>query len=248
MYDLTRNLAVQSYCFRHYTAIPDLIGQIRKLGLTRTELCAVHADFNAPASFPGILKQFREAGIQIASIGVQYFHGDPQEEHWFDFARQAGASMISTHFVLAKIPAVFDTCAKLAEKYDLQLGIHNHGGYDWLGNVAMLEHLLKNLHPRIGLCIDTAWCLQAAGNPVEWAEKFRDKLFGIHLKDFVFDRAGKWADTIVGKGNLDLAGFLKSALAAPHLTAVTLEFEGKPVDPGPELQQCIAAVRAATPS
>lgn len=248
MYDLNKNLAVQSYCFRNFIAIPDLIVQIQALGLTRVELCAVHVDFNKPDSFPAILNQFRDAGIAIPSIGVQYFHGEPHEERWFEFAKAAGASMISTHFVLARIPAVFDTCAKLAEKYDLTLGIHNHGGYDWLGNIAMLEHLLKNLHPRIGLCMDTAWCLQAAGNPIEWAQKFRDKLFGLHIKDFIFDRAGRWSDTIVGQGNLDLPAFLKAALPAPNLTAVTLEFEGQPDNPGPELQQCIAALRAATPT
>jgi sugar phosphate isomerase/epimerase len=247
MYDLTNNLAVQSYCFRNFTAIPDLIAQIKALGLTRTELCGVHIDFNKPETHPAILQQFKDAGIQIASIGVNYFHGDPQEEGWFEFAKAAGASMISTHFVLGKIPAVFDTCARLAEQYDINLGIHNHGGYDWLGNVAMIEHLLKHLHPRIGLCLDTAWCLQAAGNPVEWAEKFRGRLYGLHIKDFVFDRAGKWSDVIVGTGNLDLPAFLKAALDAPKLSAVTLEFEGKPENPGPELQQCIAAVRAALP-
>ena len=153
--------------------------------------------------------------------------------------------MISAHFVIGRTPIVFETTARLAEKYGIQLGIHNHGGYDWLGSIAMIEHLMNTLPPQIGLCLDTAWCLQAAGNPVEWAEKFRNRLFGIHVKDFIFDRAGRWSDVIVGTGNLDLPKFLKAALPAPNLTAVTLEFEGKPENPGPELKQCVAAVRAA---
>ncbi len=221
MFDLRKNLGVQSYCFRNFKGTSDLIAQIQALGLTRTELCAVHADFNDAAAFKGIVRQFADAGIAIGSIGVQYFHGNPAEEQWFECAKLAGASMISTSFALAAIPAVFDFAGKMADRYDVQLGIHNHGGYDWLGSVAMVEHLIKHMHPRIGLCLDTAWCLQAAGKPIEWAEKMRDKLFGIHVKDFIFDRAGKWSDVIIGTGNLNLPAFLKTALIAPNLTTVT---------------------------
>src|ERR1041384_2015553 len=144
MYDLAANLAVQSYCFRNFKTVPELIAQIKSLGLNRTELCGVHADFDDPAARAGIIKAFKDANIQIASIGVQYFKGEAKEENWFAFAKAAGASMISTSFVLSNIPGVFETCAKLAEKYDMNLGIHNHGGWDWLGNLPMLEHLLKS--------------------------------------------------------------------------------------------------------
>lgn len=244
MFDLNQNLGVQSWCFREFKAIPALIEQVKGIGLSRVELCGVHADFNDPASFASVIAQFRKAGVEISSIGVQYFEGKPEEEKWFEFARAAGAKLISTSFVLAALPRVLDVTARLAEKHGILLGIHNHGGYDWLGNFMMLEHLMKHQPPHIGICIDTAWCLQAAGNPVEWAEKFTERLYGVHLKDFVFDRAGKWSDVIVGTGNLDLAAFLKKVQAAPNLVALTLEYEGDAANPGPKLKDCVAAVRA----
>jgi sugar phosphate isomerase/epimerase len=245
MYDLAQNLSVQSYCFRHFKPIPDLIAQVKALGLNRTELCAIHVDFNDEASHPAIIDQFRTAGIQITSIGVQTFRGEPHEEKWFAFAKAAGARLISTTFDLSKLPGVLDATVKLADKYDLRLGIHNHGGYDWLGNSTMLGHLLANLSPRVGLCLDTAWCLQAGENPVAWAEKYHDRLYATHLKDFIFDRAARWNDVIVGTGNLNLPAFLKLALAAPSMTAVTLEYEGDITNPTPALRQCVDAVRKA---
>jgi sugar phosphate isomerase/epimerase len=245
MYDLARDLAVQSYCFRNFKRIPELIAQIRALGLTRTELCAVHVDFNDDRSHPGIIEQFQKAGIHIGSIGVQTFAGDPQEEKWFAFAKAAGAGLISTSFDLSKLPGVLDTTIKLADKYDVLLGIHNHGGSDWLGNSKMVGHLMKNLGPRVGLCLDTAWCMQAGEDPLKWARQFGDRLYGAHVKDFIFDRAGRWSDVIVGTGNLDLPAFLTLARAAPRIMAVTLEYEGDANNPGPKLRECVEAVRTA---
>ena len=90
MFDVKNNLGVQSYCFRHFTAVPDLLSQIKALGLTRTEVCRIHIDFNDESKFAGILGQFKAAGIAISSIGVQTFRGDPAEEKWFEFAKLAG--------------------------------------------------------------------------------------------------------------------------------------------------------------
>jgi inosose dehydratase len=243
MLDLKKSLGVQSYCFRHFKPLPDLIAQIKSIGLSHVELCGAHADFNNDATFPGIISQFKNAGIAISSIGVQTFKGDASEEKWFAFAKAAGAGMISASFDISRTPDSYRAVEKLADKYDLVLGIHNHGGYDWLGNSKMLEHVFNHTSERIGLCIDTAWCLQAAQDPVEWAGKFAKRLFGTHIKDFTFDRAGKWTDVIVGTGNLKLKEFLKTALAAPTLRNITLEYEGDIENPAPALKECVVAVR-----
>jgi len=177
---------------------------------------------------------------------VQTFKGEPKEEKWFAFAKAAGCKLITASFDLSRTPAVYRAVEKFADKYDLVAAIHNHGGYDWLGNGKMIEHVLNNTSDRIGLCIDSAWCHQAAQDPVEWANKFSKRLYGVHIKDFIFDRAGKWSDVIVGTGNLKLKEFLHATLAAPNLKAATLEYEGDVNNPGPALKECIAAVRASS--
>ena len=63
-----------------------------------------------------------------------------------------------------KPEAMFDglkNIEKLADEFDVQLGIHNHGGYDWLGNSAILEYVLGKTSKRIGLHMDTAWAIDA---------------------------------------------------------------------------------------
>ncbi len=246
MFDVKKQLAVQSWCFRNFKSTTTLIEQIKGIRLKRVELCGVHADFNDPAKFPSLLEPFKQAGLQIASIGVQTFTGDEAKETaWFEFARQAGCRMISAAFDPFKQPECFTVAEKLAEKFDINLGIHNHGAHDWLGSVQMLNYILQRTGRRIGLCLDTAWMLDAGGNPVEVAEKFRDRLYGVHIKDFIFDRAGTPKDVVVGKGNLDLPALMRLIADTGHCSSVTLEYEGDVENPAPKLKACLRKIRAA---
>ena len=55
MLDLKKHLGVQSYCFRGFKEVPALIAQIKGIGLTRTEICAVHVDFDDEKRFVGVI-------------------------------------------------------------------------------------------------------------------------------------------------------------------------------------------------
>jgi inosose dehydratase len=246
MFDAKARLGVQSWCFRNFKSAPALIQQVKAIGLSHVEVCAVHADFNNEASFEGTISQFKNAGVQITSIGVQTFTGyEKTEENWFKFCQMAGAKMISATFDVASVPQSCRVAEKLAEKYDVVVAIHNHGGYDWLGNAMMLKHTFGYTGDRIGLCLDSAWCLQAGEDPVKWAaETFARRLYSTHIKDFIFHRDGKPEDVVVGTGNLKLKEFMTAVLKSSQLAAVTLEYEGDVENPGPKLKECVDRVHS----
>ena len=246
MLDVKAQLGVQSWCFRNFKTPAALIEQVKGIGLSRVEVCAVHADFNNESSFEGTIAEFKNADVQITSIGVQTFTGNEKtEENWFKFCKMAGAKMISATFDVATVPQSYRVAEKLAEKYDVVVGIHNHGGYDWLGNGMMLKHAFGYTSERIGLCIDSAWCLQAGEDPVKWAaETFARRLYSTHIKDFIFHRDGKPEDVVVGTGNLRLKEFLAAVMKSSRLAAVTLEYEGDVENPGPKLRECVERVAA----
>ena len=245
MFDVAKQMSVQSYCFRHFKPIDALIAQIKGIGLSQVELCGVHVNFADEATFEPIIEQFKKAGVQICSISVQHFKGDPvTEEKWCKFCKMAGAKMLGCSFNLDSIPGSFRTAEQLAEKYDLLLGIHNHSGRDWLGNSRALDYVFKNTSPRVGLCLDAAWSMQAGEDPLMLAEKFRDRLYGVHVKDFIFHRTGQYEDVVVGTGNLKLREFMALSFKAPKLATVTLEYEGDVENPGPALRECVEKVKA----
>jgi inosose dehydratase len=81
-------------------------------------------------------------------------------------------------------------------------------------------------HTNIGLCLDTGHCLYGYGDPVKEAEKYKDKLRFVHLKDcdtkiLELARKNKWTFeeaiehkvfTIIGKGAIDFPAFFRRLL------------------------------------
>jgi sugar phosphate isomerase/epimerase len=157
---LSQPIAIQSWCYRHYKTAPEFIAQLKSTGVSATELCGVHVDFSNPAGFEQAIAPYKAAGVKLVAIGVEYLTGDiAKDEPRFQFCKAAGIRNMSISF---QPQAMFDGVAnieKLAEKYDLQLGIHNHGGYDWLGNPTILQYIFGKTSPRIGLHLDTAWAI-----------------------------------------------------------------------------------------
>lgn len=243
-----RDFGVQSYCFRETKDNADLAKKVRQIGVDKLEICGVHADFAKPDAFKDVVKIHTDAGVKIVSLGVQTFKNKVDEERqWFECAKIAGAKYISAHFTVDTFHDAVPAAAKLAEEYGIKIAIHCHGGYMFGGSPDVLDHLLKLGGPNIGLNIDTAWCMQIGpynGKPVEWAKKYAGRVYGVHYKDFTFDRDARWHDVVVGTGNLDLPAFVKALEDGGFNGFAVIEYEANPDNPVPALTECVQKMRA----
>ena len=181
-------------------------------------------------------------------IGVQTFVGDvSREKKWFQCAQAAGAKHISAHFTVGTFQSAVPAAAKLCEEFNIRIGIHCHGGYMFGGSPDVLDFLCKLGGPKIGLNLDTAWCMQIGpnGNPIQWVrERFKGRIFGVHYKDFVFDRRAQWTDVVVGSGNLDLPEFVKALEETKFDGMAVIEYEADVENPVPALTDCVNKMRA----
>jgi len=239
------DFGVQSYCFRKFTN-QETARKVREIGVDKIELCGLHADFNKPTAVKEIVKTYTDEGVSIISLGVQTFTGAASERDWFECAALAGARHISAHFKVESYTTAIPAAQKLCDEFGIRIGIHCHGGYMFGGSPDVLEYLMQLGSPQIGLCIDTAWCLQIGpwhGKPVEWAKKYAGKIYGIHFKDFVFERNGQWKDVVVGEGNLDLPAFTRELDAGGFDGMSVIEYEADPENPVPALKNCVQAMR-----
>ncbi len=243
------DLAVQSFCFRGFKDNDEVARLVRECGFARIELCAVHADFSDESAFDDIVGAYTDGGVQIVSIGVERLGTDETEvRKRFEFLRRAGASFMSVDFSIGEAPQAYRVAEKLADEYDVQLGIHNHGGLHWLSCPAVLEHAFSQTSPRIGLSLDTAWALHSHADPVEMIGRFSDRVFLLHLKDFVFDRAGRPEDVICGLGNLDLDALTGALKEIDFSGPAIVEYEADVDNPVPALQKCLAEFKKYWPS
>ncbi|HEX2950799.1 MAG TPA: TIM barrel protein, partial [Armatimonadota bacterium] len=76
-------------------------------------------------------------------------------------------------------------------------------------------------------------------NPVAAAEKYADRLYGVHVKDFIFGRNGAPEDVIVGTGNLDLPQLFATLTSNGFSGYLTLEYEGDEKNPVPSVRECV---------
>ncbi|MHB9134635.1 MAG: sugar phosphate isomerase/epimerase family protein [Armatimonadota bacterium] len=233
-------IGVQSWCFRTYKTHEEIVQGLRACGLDALELCGVHLDVTDPAAVEQALACYRENGITITAFGVAHFPNDETvARSYFNFAKAAGFPTLSA----APDPDAFPLLERLCDEYGVKLAIHNHGRKDRYGSVAQLADAFSHTSPNIGLCLDTAWMLDAGENPLAVAERFADRLYGLHIKDFIFQPDGSPVDVVVGTGNLPLAELFATLKQINFHGYTTLEYEGDPENPVPSLQQCVEQLR-----
>ena len=237
-------LAIQSWCFRGFKSHQQVIDALFACGLKNLEISNAHVNPTAQSAeeLAGVLAIYRKAGVNITSTGL--FYVVPEEaksRRVFDFVRLCGVGA----FTAGVEKGCFEQAQKLAHEYGVRLAIHNHGRLHRHGPAWALEDVLASTSEGVGLCLDTAWMLDSGNDPVAFAAKNAARLYGVHIKDFVFDRAGKPSDVVVGQGNLKLREFLAALRKGDFQGFLTLEYEGDVNDPVPATKKCVEAVRRA---
>jgi sugar phosphate isomerase/epimerase len=240
MNKLFSELGIQTYCFRVYQTQEELIDALKACGISRMELFPGHYNPAERDDHKDFLRRLANEGILITTFGVMGFSDERVARRSFEFACEAGFDTINVDFSESQIPLV----EKLCEEYGKKVTIHNHGRKHVWGPLRALDHLFASTSPNVGLCLDTAWMLDSGEEPVAVASKYRERLYGVHLKDFVFDAAGKPEDVVVGTGNLNLQGLLQLLADTDYDGTLTLEYEGDYSDPIPATRQCVEAVKA----
>lgn len=243
-FDLDARLGVKSYSFRHIKENSAVAAAVKQCAVNGIDLSACHVDYDDPVQQERVIAAYRDAGVTISGIGVVTLKNDEAfNRRFFDFARRAGCTLVSCSLDIDAYEDTLRNVRVLCDGYGMRIAIHNHGGKHWLGNSTMLDYLFRRTGPEVGLCLDTAWCIQAGESPLTWVERFGDRLYGLHLKDFTFAPDGSPHDTVVGDGALDLPAFLKALRTAPALESVVVEYEGD--DAVGMTGRCVDAIRSA---
>lgn len=235
-------VGVQTWCFRKFRDGQE-IPPIKECGFSSVELSGIHAAVADDAAGDEVIRRYASAGLKILGMGVQGLTGDREAmEKSFRFVKRAGAKFMSVD-IRAEIDDCLPLAEDLAEEYDVRMALHNHGRKHAWGSVRMIEQVFKRSGPRMGLCLDTAWALDSGEDPVALAERFGDRLYGVHVKDFVFDRAGRPSDVVPGTGNLDLRRLWASLRKVNFQGFTVLEYEGDVDNPLPAVKLCVTAIQ-----
>lgn len=258
-------MGLQSYTLRAFDARTAL-EHTRNLGLHYWESFPNHVPLSTlPTHIAEQKSLLKEYDVTLLSYGVVNFGNDETKaREIFDFAKGIGLVSISAN--PKKDAATFDLLDKLVDEYDIAIAIHNHGpgaDYDKIQDVV---DLVKDRHPKIGACVDTGHYLRSNEDPVEAIKTFGPRTFGVHLKDVrtIRDAAEKAKlektltegrvrqlksegkiFTVLGEGELNVAGCLKELRGLNYQGCLSLEYEENEQNPLSDIEVSLQAVRDA---
>jgi inosose dehydratase len=142
----------------------------------------------------------------------------------------------------------FDLLDKLVAEYGVAIAIHNHGPGARYSKISDVADAIKDHHPKIGACVDMGHYLRSDEDPVEALERFKDRLYGVHLKDVKTVTSGgkrRKIFTIIGQGDLDLVNALRVLKRNKYQGCLALEYEENEKNPLSDIEVSLQAVRDA---
>ncbi len=166
-------------------------------------------------------KKLAESDVTGYGVGPIYIKTKEEVDNAFDYAKRVGVKLIVGVPNYELLPYVSD---KVAE-YDMQYAIHLHGP-----DIALYPDAddvwenVKDLDPRMGMCLDIGHDRRNGKDPVADLEKYQSRGVDIHLKD-VTDATKLGYSVEVGRGILDIPGFVRMLRKVKYTGVVSLEHE-----------------------
>jgi inosose dehydratase len=150
---------------------------------------------------------------------------------------------------------------KVANEFGLDLVFHPHVA-TYIETPEECERFYDaTSHTNVGLCLDTGHCVYGHGDSVKEAEKYKDKLRFVHIKDCdvkVLEQArqNKWTFeeaiehkvfTVIGEGNINFPAFfrtlVKNGYSGWSVVEQDVKFGATPIPPAQSIAASLKYLR-----
>lgn len=210
-FDLDKALETLRKCDVHYFCIKDFH---LPLNSTDEQIAAFRAKLAAN-------------GVTGYGVGPIYMRSEAEIDRAFDYAKRVGVKLIVGVPNYELLPYV----DKKVKEYDFRYAIHLHGPDQEIYRDAkdVWDHV-KDLDPRIGMCLDIGHDRRNGQDPVRDLKKYHARVFDIHLKD-VTGASKQGYSVEVGRGIIDFPAFVRVLRKTGYSGVCSLEHERNMDDP-----------------
>lgn len=220
-------LAMATYSLRGYP-LSQMLQLTKRVGLTKLSVKEMHMPLKS--SKEEIIKatnEIKQAGLDLYTVGVIYMTNEEEVNRAFEYAKTAGVEMIVGVPEYPLLPLA----EQKVKEYNIKLAIHNHGPNDKrYPSPADVYDRVKNMDPRLGLCLDIGHTMRLGIDPSESFEKYFDRILDVHIKDV--NSANAEGTTVeMGRGVIDIPKFLRTLTKMNYKGTCAFEFEKDKDDP-----------------
>ena len=236
-------LAVGSYSFRLFT-FEESLEKADSLGLKYIEMATsqkIGGGIEGTTRFTmdkmtrkAILKMAAKHGIKIISYGVITGNDDDEWEAIFEFAKDMGIETILSEPKLEQL----DFVEKLANKYKINLAIHNHAKPSFYWNPEVVLDAINGRSQRIGSCADIGHWVRSGLDPIECMKMLEGRIIEFHFKD-MNEKTMKAKTVIWGTGICDIKGMLQEMKRQNFKGEIGIEYESNWENNTPEIRESI---------
>jgi len=157
-----------------------------------------HLPFDATA---GQMRTFRRKceafGVTPYGVGPISMYSADEAKRYFEYAKALGVELVVGVPGVKKGPSwtevhsdrkMCEVCSDLADEFGVRFAIHNHGRNPKTGNpnlypaVPETYEMIKDLSPRMGLCVDWAYTYADGLDCRDVARRYRDRIFDGHIR------------------------------------------------------------------
>ena len=220
-------LGMAGYTFARFN-VEETIKMMKRIAVSNISLKDFHMPLNSTREqINEVIGKFNNEGIKVYTLGVIYMRTPESVGQAFEYARMAGVDMI----VGAPNYELLTDVEKKVQEYDIKVAIHNHGPDNPLfPNATDIWEHVKDLDPRLGICLDIGHDIRDGHDPVADIEKYSERIYDIHLKDV--DKGSKEGRTVeLGRGIIDIPAVVESLRKINYTGKCSLEFEKDMDDP-----------------
>lgn len=210
-FDLDKTLATMQRADVHYLCIKDFHLPLKS---TDTEIAAFHA-------------KLKEKGVTGYAVGPIYMKSEADIDNAFEYAKRVGVKLIVGVPNYELLPYV----DKKVKEYGFKYAIHLHGpDIKLYPDAEDVWNNVKDLDPRIGMCLDIGHDTRNGKDPVADLKKYKSRVFDIHIKD-VTGTTKLGYSLEVGRGVIDFPAFVKMLRKVGYTGVCSLEHEKDMTDP-----------------
>jgi sugar phosphate isomerase/epimerase len=234
-------LGVASYSLRQFSRSL-AIKMVKQLGTPYINIKEFHLPYRSTAEeLARGRAEFEKAGLKITGGGTISLQKNDEADvrSYFEYAKAAGMPL----FVAAPTAATLPLVEKMAIKYDIKVAIHNHGPEDkHFPTPQSALKLIRNMDPRMGLCIDIGHTTRTGVDVVEAIAEAGPRLLDMHVKD-LRDLMNKDSQCVVGEGAMPIVAIFKQLKKMNFTGGVMLEYEIDADDPLVGMQRSFSYMR-----
>lgn len=210
-FDLDKTLETLQKADVHYLCIKDFHLPFKS---TDAEIAAFHA-------------KLKDKGVTGYAVGPIYMKTEAEIDNAFEYAKRVGVKLIVGVPNVELLPYV----DKKVKEYGYNYAIHLHGpDIKLYPDAEDVWNNVKDLDPRIGMCLDIGHDTRNGKDPVADLEKYISRVFDIHIKD-VTGTTKLGYSLEIGRGVIDFPAFVKMLRKVGYTGVCSLEHEKDMTDP-----------------